>query len=123
MYVDSIGDFATNILALSIDDGVNLVLGLRFSAGYQNAKELSKSMLKNGDVNKAFGVLYNATNNYLAGNISKQGFAWIFNLYGKQFINAVTKAMPSTIARLTAISLKNLVISTVASTLISMRFF
>lgn len=38
------------------------------------------------------------------------------NLYGKQFINAVTQAIPSTIDRLTATSLKNLVISTVVST-------
>lgn len=45
------------------------------------------------------------------------------SLYWKQFINAVTKAMPGTIARLTAKSLKNLVISTVVSTVISIRFF
>ena len=40
--------------------GVNLLLGLKFGAGSQNAKGLSESLLKNGDVNKAFGVLYNA---------------------------------------------------------------
>lgn len=99
--------------------GVNLLLGLKFGAGFQNVKGLSESLLKNGDDNKAFGVLYNATNNYIVGNISKRGFAGIFNLYEKQFINAVTKAMPGTIARLTATSLKNLVISTVVSTGIS----
>ena len=114
------GDWSTiNWGKAAIMGGVNLVLGYAFGAGSRNTTELSKSLLKNGDVNKAFGVLYNATNNYLAGNISKRGFAGIFNLYGKQFINAVTKAMPGTIARLTAKSLKNLVISTVASTGIS----
>jgi len=114
------GDWSTiNWGKAAIMGGVNLLLGLKFGAGSQNAKGLSESLLKNGDVNKAFGVLYNATNNYLAGNISKRGFAGIFNLYEKQFINAVTKAMPGTIARLTATSLKNLVISTVVSTGIS----
>lgn len=121
---DAYGNWSTiNWWKAAIMGGVNLVLGYAFGAGSRNTTELSKSLLKNGDVNKAFGVLYNATNNYLAGNISKRGFAGIFNLYGKQFINAVTKAMPGTIARLTATSLKNLVISTVASTAISMRFF
>lgn len=66
-----------------IDCDVNLASGYAFGAGFQNTTELSKSLLKNGDVNKAFGGLYNATNNYIAGNISKRGFAGIFNFYGK----------------------------------------
>lgn len=45
------------------------------------------------------------------------------NLYGKQFITAVIKAMLGTITRLTATSLGKLGVTTVASTLISMRFF
>lgn len=77
--------------------------------------QLKKHLLKNGEVNKTLGILYNATKNYLVGIISKCGFSGIHNLYGNQFINAVSKALPRTVARLTAINLGKLGIASIIS--------
>lgn len=114
--ISSNGDWSSiNWGKAAIMGGVNLLLGTWAGAGSQNSSALGKGLLRNGEVNKTFGILYKATNNYLAGNISKRGFAGIFNLYGNKFISAVSKALPGTVARLTAINLGKLGISSIIS--------
>ena len=114
--ISSNGDWSSvNWTKAAIMCVVNLGLGALAGAGSQNSSALAKGLLKNGEVNKTFGILYNATNNYLVGNISKRGFSGILNLYGNQFINAVSKALPRTVARLTAINLGKLGIASIIS--------
>ena len=55
-------------------------------------------MLKNKEVHKTFSTLYNATNNYASGIISKRRFAGVFNLHTGKFISAVSNALPGTVA-------------------------
>ena len=114
--ISSNGDWSSvNWVKAAIMGGVNLLLGIWSGAGSQNSTELGKMLFKNGDVEKTFGILYNATNNYLSGNLSKRGFSGVFNLYGKQFINAVSKALPGNVARLTAVNLGKLGITSIVS--------
>ena len=103
----------------AIMGAVNFGLGAWAGAGSQNSSALGKGLLKNSGVNRTFSILYKATNNYAAGAISKRGFAGIFNLYGGQFINAVSKALPGTVAKLTAVNLTKMAISTAGSAVLA----
>ena len=87
---------------------INFGLGLWGGAGSQNTKELGKGLLNNKEVNKTFSILYNASNKYLARNMSSRGIAGVFNLYSKQLITSISKALPKIIAKLTAINLVKL---------------
>ena len=96
----------------------NFFVGVFFSgAGSQNSKEIGNSLLKNKEVNKTFRILYNATNKYLAGNLTNRGYAGVFNIYGKQFLELASKAIPNIIFRLTAKNLAKLAASTFVSSL------
>ena len=89
------------------------------------AWKLSKylgSKIKNKEVHKTFSTLYNATNNYAAGIISKRGFTGVFNLHAEKFISAVSNALPGTVARLTEINLGKLGASTLISSAIGSLF-
>ena len=86
-------------------------------AGSQNSKEIANSLLKNKEINKIFRILYNATNKHLAKNLSNRGFAGVFNIYGKQFLELASKAIPNIIFRLTAKNLAKLAASTFVSSL------
>lgn len=99
-----------------------LVLGAWAGSGSQNSAAIGKGLLKNNEVSTQFGRLFNAVNNYAAGTISKRGMAGVFNLYGKQFISAVSKAMPGTVARLTAINIGRLGVATIATAGIGLLF-
>ena len=94
---------------------VNFGLGKWAGAGSQNSSALGKGLLKNKEVSKTFTTLYNATTDYAANAISKRGLAGVFNLHGKKFISAVADALPSTVAKLTAINLGKLGISSLIS--------
>ena len=79
-------------------------------------------MLKNKEVHKTFSILYNATNNYAVGIISKRGFASVFNLHTGKFISAVSNALPGAVARLTAINLGKVGASALISSAIGSLF-
>ena len=114
--ISSNGDWSSINWAKAVIMGiVNVGLGAWAGAGSQNSAALGKGLLRNGNVNKTFGIIYNAANNYLLGNISKRSFSGVFNLYGNQFINAVSKVLPGTIARLTAFKLGKLGITSIIS--------
>lgn len=114
--ISSNGDWSSINWANAVIMGiVNVGLGAWAGAGSQNSAALGKGLLRNGNVNKTFGIIYNAANNYLLGNISKRSFSGVFNLYGNQFINAVSKVLPGTIARLTAFNLGKLGITSIIS--------
>ncbi len=98
---------------------VNFGLGAWAGAGSQNLSALGKWLLKNSEVNRTFSILYKAANNYAAGAISKRGFAGVFNLYCGQFINAVSRALPGTVAKLTAVNLTKMAISTAGSAILA----
>ena len=101
---------------------VNFGLGAWAGAGSQNSTALGKGLLKNKEVHKTFSTLYNATNNYAAGIISKRGFTGVFNLHAGKFISAVSNALPGTVARLTAINLGKLGVSASISSAIGSLF-
>ena len=118
--ISSNGDLSSvNWVKATIMGFLNMALGAWAGEGSQNSNALGKELLKNREVSKKFGILYNATNNYLTGNISKRGFSGVFNLYGNQFVSAVSKALPRTVARLTAVNLRNLGITSIISSSIS----
>ena len=118
--ISSNGDLTSvNWGKAAIMGAVNFGLGAWAGAGSQNSSALGKGLLKNSEVNRTFSILYKATNNYAAGAISKRGFAGVFNLYGGQFINAVSKALPGTVAKLTAVNLTKMAISTAGSAALS----
>lgn len=97
----------------------NFFVGVFFSgAGSQNSKEIGNSLLKNKEINKTFRILYNATNKYLAGNLTNRGYAGVFNIYGKQFLESASKAIPNIIFRLTTKNLAKLVVSSFGSSLL-----
>lgn len=98
---------------------VNFGLGLLSGAGSQNSKELSKALLKNKEVNKTFSILYNASNKYIAGNMSNRGIAGVFNLYGKHLLESISKAIPNLIARLTFNNLVKVGLTNIITVLIS----
>ena len=93
------------------------IIGAIFGAskGSQNSVKLGENLLKNNEVKTQFGRLLNAVNDYAAGTISKRGMTGVFNLYGGQFIDAVSKALPRTVAGLTAKNLAGLFASSVVS--------
>lgn len=97
-------------------------MGAWAGSGSQNSSALGKGLLKNKEVNSQFGRLFNALNNYAAGTISKRGMTGVFNLYGGQFISAVTRALPGTVARLTAVNLSKLTVSTLVTSGIGLLF-
>ncbi len=88
---------------------------ISWKGGAQNSKNIGEKLLNDKEVNRTFKILYDATNNYISGSISKRGFAGVFNLYGKQFINSVTDAMPAIIVKSTANGLAKNTISSIAS--------
>lgn len=90
--------------------------------GSQNSKEIGKGLLKNKEVSKQFGRLLKATNDYATGTISKRGMTGVFNLYGKKFIETASRALPSTVAKLTAKNLGKLGATTILSTIIGIHF-
>lgn len=90
--------------------------------GTQNSKEIGKGLLKNKEVSKQFGRLLKATNDYATGTISKRGMTGVFNLYGKKFIETASRALPSTVAKLTAKNLGSLGATTIMSTIIGIHF-
>lgn len=86
-------------------------------AGSQNSKAIAKGLLKNEEIDKTFRILYNATNKYLARNLTNRGYAGVFNLYGKQFLELASKSIPNIIFRLTTKNLAILAASTFVSSL------
>ncbi|MCF0126910.1 MAG: hypothetical protein HUJ68_14395 [Clostridia bacterium] len=84
----------------AIIGGLNLVAGFFSDPGSQNSSFLSKEVAKNLNVNKNLSILFNASTRYVSGEISKRGFAGVFNLYGKQFIESISKALPGVAVKL-----------------------
>lgn len=94
---------------------VNVGLAIFGGSNSQDATKLGKELLKNKEVSSKFSVLFNAVNDYASGTISKRGMTGIFNLYGKQFANAVTKNMHGLVAKLTTHSLGFSSLTTIAT--------
>lgn len=121
--IESNGDWSSVNWGKAVVLGiVNFGLGAWAGAGSQNSSALGKGLLKNKEVHKTFSTLYNATNNYAAGIISKRGFAGVFNLHAGKFISAVSNALTGTVARLTAINLGKLGASSLISSAIGSLF-
>lgn len=75
-------------------------------------------ILYSKEINKTFRILYNATNKYLAKNLTNRGYAGVFNIYCKQFLELASKAIPNIIFRLTTKNLAKLVVSSFGSSLL-----
>lgn len=65
-----------------------------------------KQLLENVDINKTLRTLYNSTNKYIAGNMSKRGFTGTVNLYSKKFNELVSAELPKIIRNETIKNLK-----------------
>ena len=88
-----------NWVKASIMGAAGILLGLISGAGSQNIKSVSNSLLKNSNVHKTFGILYNATTKYAAKQMTERGFNGVLNLYVGRFVSAVSNALPGIIAK------------------------
>lgn len=122
--IDSNGDWSkVNVGKAIVMGGVGALTSAFISgAGSQNSTNIGKGLMKNGDVNKLFTRLANGVSDYLSGNISKRGMQGIFNLYGKAFTEAVTKALPGVVAKETSKSLLKTGVCSIISAIIGAQF-
>ena len=79
--------------------------------------------MKNSSIKTQFTRLVNAVDDYTMGTISKRGMQGVFNLYGKQFVNSVSSAIPGILTRGSIVNFSKLGVATIASSYISNRYW
>ncbi|MCR4898491.1 MAG: RHS repeat-associated core domain-containing protein, partial [Acholeplasmatales bacterium] len=102
----------------SIMTATGIAFGMISGPGAQNSSEIGEALMKNSEINKTFKILVNASEKYVAKDMSKRGLTGVFNLYGSKFLSIISKEIPKIAMQGTLNGLKYNAMSNIFSSIV-----